>query len=188
MLFGDHKLKLALIINNLGPIRAHTPDPRPSPRPPSREGVVTFKESGPRKQAATKRPNGAASSQPRATPWVSYAPYKRALKGQKHIVIRCFCPYRAGIFTFCIPRALPWADCSLAFQAAQNRRVDSPPLSKCLVIPPPPSEGSEGTRRLTECQSTLSGRSRPLLRRADSGGWVFYSHPHRITISAFHFM
>ena len=67
----------------------------------------------------------------------------------------CFCPFRASISSSCIPRALPWADCSLAFQAAFPS-VFPPPIR--AERGPLPNRGSEGNRRLTECQSAPNDR------------------------------
>ena len=80
-------------------------------------------------QAATKRPKGAASSQPRAAPWVivsklqfrparAKAYRKQMLLPFLHVWNECFCPFRAGIPSSFIPRALPWADCLLPLWGA----------------------------------------------------------------------
>ena len=65
-----------------------------------------------------KRPNGAASTQPRATPWVSGLPVICALKGQKLYVVGAFALTGRVYHGARIPRALPRAMSALAFQAA----------------------------------------------------------------------
>ncbi len=70
-----------------------------------------------------KRPNGAASTQPRATPWVSGLPVICALKGQKLYVVGAFALTGRVYLGARIPRALPWAMSTLAFQAAEVTKV-----------------------------------------------------------------
>ena len=65
-----------------------------------------------------KRPNGAAITQPRATPWVSGLPVICALKGQKLYVVGAFALTGRVYHGARIPRALPRAMSALAFQAA----------------------------------------------------------------------
>ena len=74
-----------------------------------------------------ERPERAASSQPRATPWVSA--YKRLRPVRAKVKINrspILLPLQGVEYGDMVPRALPWATDLLGFQPAQGRRQGFP--------------------------------------------------------------
>jgi len=66
-----------------------------------------------------KRPTGATSSKPRATPWVNGECRQRPARA-KALIFRLL-PLQGEFTHPLVPRALPWAWSSLAFQAVFTR-------------------------------------------------------------------
>ena len=58
---------------------------------------------------------------PRAAPWVFVPCSRFAPWGQKHFILRIFCPFRAHFLLHCSPRALPWADVSMSLRDDKSR-------------------------------------------------------------------
>ena len=129
-------------------------------------------------EAAMQRPNGAASSQTRAAPWVQmimvYRPERAKAfistpRRRAAIVLDVSAKLRPHTFThagsmFLMARVRPLRlRLSLKSTSRLTSRLSSP-------HPSSPTGGSEGKSGLTKCQSALSDRSRPLLRRTDHRG------------------
>ena len=66
----------------------------------------------------------------RATPWVRVYMESRAVSA-KALIVRFFCSFRAKFDDVPFSRALPWAICSIAFQAANKPLFVRTSLNVC---------------------------------------------------------